>query len=114
MLNAYPFFFFFVKFIISVSYSAFQGDVVAFVNQTMQAQSAQPDCSYPEEVADGRRLTISWNKGQEPQEVAMSFAQTHGIGAAELPDIVAFIQQVSGSPSSVSAQCLGVNYNVFV
>lgn len=26
------------------------------------------DFNYPVEVADGRRLTISWNRGENPQE----------------------------------------------
>ncbi|CAL1165697.1 unnamed protein product [Cladocopium goreaui] len=78
------------------------GDVIAFVNQSMQQQTIQSaggkDFNYPVEVADGRRLTISWNRGENPQEVALNFARQHGgIAANELPDIVNFISQVSGS-----------------
>ena len=52
------------------------GDVIAFVNQSMQQQtiqsagnagSAGKDFNYPVEVADGRRLTISWNRGENPE-----------------------------------------------
>ncbi|CAE7360294.1 lub1 [Symbiodinium pilosum] len=82
------------------------GDVVAFVMQTMQQQGSSggtgyaKDFNFPVEVADGRRLTISWNRGEDPQQVALNFARQHGgIGAAELPDIANFIQQASGSPA---------------
>ncbi|CAE6921480.1 lub1 [Symbiodinium natans] len=90
------------------------GDVVAFVMQAMQQQGAQhgqgmqgiqggaKDFNFPVEVADGRRLTISWNRGDDPQQVALDFARQHGgIGAAELPDIANFIQQASGQPGPV-------------
>lgn len=65
--------------------------------QTIQSAGGK-DFNYPVEVADGRRLTISWNRGENPQEVALNFARQHGgIAANELPDIVNFISQVSGS-----------------
>eukprot|EP00435_Cladocopium_sp_Y103_P017077 s2879_g4.t1 len=84
------------------------GDVIAFVNQSMQQQTIQSaggkDFNYPVEVADGRRLTISWNRGENPQEVALNFARQHGgIAANELPDIVNFISQVSGSAAPAPA-----------
>lgn len=86
------------------------GDVVAFIMHAEQQQMAGgggggasqggKDFNYPVEVADGRRLTISWNRGEDPQTVAYDFAAQHGgIAANELPDIVAFIQQVSGGPA---------------
>eukprot|EP00928_Gymnodinium_smaydae_P023491 TRINITY_DN19368_c0_g4_i1.p1 TRINITY_DN19368_c0_g4~~TRINITY_DN19368_c0_g4_i1.p1 ORF type:complete len:674 (-),score=113.19 TRINITY_DN19368_c0_g4_i1:148-2097(-) len=81
------------------------GDVVTFVMQAQQQQGQQRqqgtfDFSFPVEVMDGRRLTISWNRGDNPQQVATQFAMQHGgIGPAELPDIVNFIQQASGGPS---------------
>ncbi|CAJ1380236.1 unnamed protein product [Effrenium voratum] len=83
------------------------GDVVAFVMQSMATQGAGAggiggagkEFNFPVEVMDGRRLTISWNRGENPQEVALNFARQHGgISAAELPDIVSFIQQASGGP----------------
>ncbi|CAE7210708.1 lub1 [Symbiodinium microadriaticum] len=82
------------------------GDVVAFVMQAMQqggqnGPSAPKDFNFPVEVADGRRLTISWNRGDNPQQVALDFAKQHGgIGAAELPDIAHFVQQASGPATS--------------
>mmetsp|Transcript_36491 Transcript_36491/g.100496 ORF Transcript_36491/g.100496 Transcript_36491/m.100496 type:complete len:665 (-) Transcript_36491:26-2020(-) len=94
------------------------GDVVTFVMQTMQqvatgggaaagggAGGGAKDFTYPVEVADGRRLNISWNRGDDPQAVALAFARQHGgIGADELPDIVQFIQQVSGGPPTFTQQ----------
>eukprot|EP00440_Ansanella_granifera_P035789 gb/GFBE01038823.1/.p1 GENE.gb/GFBE01038823.1/~~gb/GFBE01038823.1/.p1 ORF type:complete len:205 (+),score=49.06 gb/GFBE01038823.1/:1-615(+) len=92
------------------------GDVIAFVMQTMQQQvgsgggaaaggGGAKDFNYPVEVADGRKLTISWNRGDNPQEVALNFArQNGGIAANELPDIVNFIQQVSGGPAPMTFQ----------
>eukprot|EP00434_Breviolum_minutum_P020310 symbB.v1.2.017913.t1/scaffold1404.1/size168536/8 len=85
------------------------GDVIAFVNQSMQQQTVSTmggnkEFNYPVEVADGRRLTISWNRGENPQEVALNFARQHGgIAANELPDIVNFITQVSGSAAGPPA-----------
>ena len=80
---------------------------MAFVMQAMQGSGpgngpgyAAKDFNFPVEVADGRRLTISWNRGDDPQQVALRFAQQHGgIGAAELPDIANFVQQASGPGS---------------
>eukprot|EP00927_Polykrikos_kofoidii_P040013 TRINITY_DN34289_c0_g1_i1.p1 TRINITY_DN34289_c0_g1~~TRINITY_DN34289_c0_g1_i1.p1 ORF type:complete len:653 (+),score=125.31 TRINITY_DN34289_c0_g1_i1:71-1960(+) len=97
------------------------GDVVTFVHQTQQQAMTSGgvgaaaaggtrvggnfDFNYPVEVADGRRLTISWNRGDNPQEVAVAFArQNGGIAANELPDIVSFIAQVSGGPAPVTMQ----------
>eukprot|EP00933_Yihiella_yeosuensis_P009311 TRINITY_DN11515_c1_g1_i1.p1 TRINITY_DN11515_c1_g1~~TRINITY_DN11515_c1_g1_i1.p1 ORF type:complete len:670 (+),score=139.43 TRINITY_DN11515_c1_g1_i1:82-2091(+) len=94
-------------------------DVVAFIAQSEQQAASGShgagggggggggnyDYSYPVEVADGRRLTISWNRGDDPQTVALNFArQNGGIAANELPDIVSFIQQVSGGPPMVMQQ----------
>lgn len=57
------------------------GDVIAFVNQSMQQQTIQSaggkDFNYPVEVADGRRLTISWNRGENPQ-VGVSLGNAPG------------------------------------
>lgn len=94
-------------------------DVVAFVAHAQQqavtggggggaapgGTSGSYDFNYPVEVADGRRLTISWNRGDDPQEVALAFARRNGgIAANELPDIVNFIAQVSGGPAPVAMQ----------
>merc|ERR1712039_590391 len=47
--------------------------------------------SYPVEVADGRRLTISWSQGENPQAVAQRFATENMIGGDELQDIANFV-----------------------
>ncbi|CAK0909735.1 unnamed protein product [Prorocentrum cordatum] len=89
---------------------AHAGDVTAFVLQQHQAMAGPGagaahggsyDFSYPVEVADGRRLKISWNRGDDPQQVAVAFARQHGgIAADELPAIAQFLQQVSGGPAA--------------
>merc|ERR1712014_381995 len=43
-------------------------------------------------VGDGRQLTIEWDCGADPHQVAYSFAQAHGIQPDELPTIVAFVE----------------------
>lgn len=96
------------------------GDVVAFVMHAQQQAASGGgagatagggaggggfEFNYPVEVADGRRLMIRWNRGDDPQQVAMAFAQQNGmIGQDELPDIVNFIRQVSGGPAAPVAQ----------
>jgi len=93
-----------------------RSDIVGFVQQQqsagaggMGAASVPPgasgtDFSYPVEVADGRRLTISWNRGDDPKQVALLFAQRNMIGADELPAIIDFIQQVSGTQPTFAQQ----------
>merc|ERR1719498_179488 len=39
---------------------------------------------FPVEIGDGRKLTISWNKGDNHHLVAQAFAAEHGIGMDEL------------------------------
>eukprot|EP00747_Dinoflagellata_sp_TGD_P214943 gnl/TRDRNA2_/TRDRNA2_87738_c2_seq1.p1 gnl/TRDRNA2_/TRDRNA2_87738_c2~~gnl/TRDRNA2_/TRDRNA2_87738_c2_seq1.p1 ORF type:complete len:174 (-),score=48.60 gnl/TRDRNA2_/TRDRNA2_87738_c2_seq1:59-580(-) len=98
---------------------AHTGDVVAFVLHAQQqaasgggnaagagAGGGNKDFNFPVEVADGRRLQISWNRGEDPQAVAMAFARQYGIGAHEIPDIVNFIAQVSGGPAPAPAPVL--------
>jgi len=53
------------------------------------------DFSFPVNVEDGRRLIISWNHGDEPQQVATSFTTEHGIPIEEVPTIVAFVQDIA-------------------
>lgn len=92
----------------SAEYPQVVKDIVALVAGTKEF-------SYPVEVGDGRKLTISWNRGEDPQAVARDFAIRHGgIGADELPDIINFIRQASGAaavspvaqqaPASVSTE----------
>merc|ERR1711971_240084 len=47
---------------------------------------------FPVVVGDGRQLTIEWDCGADPHQVAHSFAQAHGIQPDELPTIVAFVE----------------------
>jgi len=47
----------------------------------------------------GRRLTISWNRGDDPQRVALEFCATNGIPAHEAGDVVAFIHTASSGGS---------------
>lgn len=91
-------------------------DVMAFVAQA-QAQAAAgagaggagggggggQTYSYPVEVADGRRLNISWTRGEDPTAVAQRFATQHMIPAAELQDIANFVAQVQGGPAPAPA-----------
>mmetsp|Transcript_75165 Transcript_75165/g.178634 ORF Transcript_75165/g.178634 Transcript_75165/m.178634 type:complete len:636 (+) Transcript_75165:175-2082(+) len=86
-------------------------DVLAYVQQQQQQAggaglgggggggAGQAAFSYPVEVADGRRLTISWNPGEDPTAVAQRFAREHAIPPAELQDIANFVAQVSGMPA---------------
>lgn len=57
------------------------------------AGAQQFDMVFPVEVEDGRRLTIAWNKSDNPQDVACTFAQTHHIAPDELATIEAFVLQ---------------------
>merc|ERR1712217_963167 len=47
---------------------------------------------FPVVVGDGRKLTIEWECGTDPQQVALAFAQAHGIHPDELPTIEAFVE----------------------
>mmetsp|Transcript_121180 Transcript_121180/g.342880 ORF Transcript_121180/g.342880 Transcript_121180/m.342880 type:complete len:619 (-) Transcript_121180:223-2079(-) len=53
------------------------------------------DFSFPVVVEDGRRLVIAWNRGDDLQNVAASFAKTHDIQREELPTIEAFLVHAS-------------------
>lgn len=53
------------------------------------------DLAFPVIVEDGRRLTISWNKGDDLETVAALFAEEHGIRAEELATIKAFLAQAT-------------------
>eukprot|EP00667_Euglena_gracilis_P005072 EG_transcript_5107 len=82
--------------------------VLSFIAQAEASVDGQPravagaagggfDFVYPVEVADGRRLQLQWNRGDDATQVAMAFALANGIPAEELADIVGFIQQVQGA-----------------
>jgi len=59
------------------------------------------DLAFPVIVEDGRRLTISWNNGDDLDSVAALFAEAHGIPAEELSTIKAFLAQAT----TMSAGC---------
>jgi len=59
------------------------------------------DFAFPAIVEDGRRLTISWNNGDDLDSVAALFAEAHGIPAEELSFIKAFLAQAT----TMSAGC---------
>merc|ERR1712062_773158 len=53
------------------------------------------DVTGPVEVEDGRRLTISWNRSDDPQQVAVLFSQANAIPPAEIPQIAHFVQHAT-------------------
>jgi hypothetical protein len=50
------------------------------------------DFVFPVQVEDGRQLTIAWNKADDLEQVAFTFASQHGIPSEELPTIQAFLE----------------------
>ena len=67
------------------------------------------DYSFPVELDRGGKLTIEWNHGDDPDEVAQRFLMTHKLGADNKPDIVQFIttaqrsQPAAGSGNTLAA-----------
>jgi len=55
------------------------------------SSSAAKTFVFPVEIGDGRKLTISWNKGDNHHLVAQAFAAEHGIGVDELHSIIHFV-----------------------
>jgi len=53
------------------------------------------DFTFPVVVEDGRQLTISWNKVDDIDQVAMCFANVHGIPLEELPTIKGFLEHAT-------------------
>mmetsp|Transcript_47678 Transcript_47678/g.102087 ORF Transcript_47678/g.102087 Transcript_47678/m.102087 type:complete len:604 (-) Transcript_47678:172-1983(-) len=77
------------------------------VKPAQESEEAPPpsfDFSFPVVMEDGRRLTISWNYGQEPLQVATSFICEHGIPNEEMPTIIAFIEHATEKMAEVKAQ----------
>mmetsp|Transcript_129839 Transcript_129839/g.315391 ORF Transcript_129839/g.315391 Transcript_129839/m.315391 type:complete len:609 (+) Transcript_129839:67-1893(+) len=62
-----------------------------------QPKAQGPSLTFPVEVADGRRLTISWSIGEAPDQVAVRFAAQHGIAENELPEIANFVRQAEAA-----------------
>jgi len=50
------------------------------------------DFTFPVVVQDGRRLTISWNRTDDLDQIATTFADAHDIIPEELPTIKAFLE----------------------
>jgi len=61
------------------------------------------DMTFPVEVGDGRRLTLSWNHGDDAQRVAQMFAQQHGILPDEISTIEAFVQEACALQAAAPA-----------
>ncbi|CAE8643627.1 unnamed protein product [Polarella glacialis] len=55
---------------------------------------------FPVALGNGEQLTIEWNLGEDPHEVAARFAAGHGIPEDEMPTIAAFVQQASNEAES--------------
>merc|ERR1711970_1461993 len=53
------------------------------------------DSTFPVVVEDGRRLTISWNREDDIEQVALQFANEHGIPPEELPTIKGFLDHAT-------------------
>lgn len=53
------------------------------------------DFTFPVTIEDGRRVTISWNKGDDLEKVASLFAEEHAIPPEELTTIKAFLAQAT-------------------
>jgi len=62
------------------------------------------DLTFPVEVEDGRRLTISWNREDVPEHVAETFAQAHNIPLPEVATIVAFVRHANVATTTASGQ----------
>lgn len=69
--------------------------------------AAAPPLSFPVEVADGRRLTLSWAAGADAEEVASAFAREHRLGAADRSDVVAFIKHAEDLVNSQARRAAG-------
>jgi len=78
-------------------------------SETVQEQKdaanakAPTHMAFPVEVGDGRKLTIGWEHGDDPQQVAESFGARHGILPDELATIVEFVQHATAMSESQSA-----------
>lgn len=59
--------------------------------------------TFPVEVEDGRRLTISWNRSDNLEQVAADFANEYGIASDELPTIKAFLEHAT---STLGPKCI--------
>lgn len=73
------------------------------MDNTEEAAPAARDFNFPVEISDGRRLTISWNKTDDPHDVAAEFATQHHILADEVPAIIEFVEHANQVAGGVQA-----------
>ena len=55
------------------------------------------DFSFPVELAGRPNLQINWNRGDDPNSVAVQFCDDNGIPRNQLGDVVVFVQNAMGS-----------------
>lgn len=81
--------------------TAAQAATVAPTAVAAQAPGARPggryDYSFPVELDRGGKLTIEWNHGDDPEDVASRFLMEHRLGADNRPDIIQFIMTAQQS-----------------
>jgi hypothetical protein len=63
----------------------------------------QMDFNFPVQVGDGRNLRISWNKQDDPAEVAAKFAAENCIMPDEVPTIIGFIHHAMATVAAAPA-----------
>eukprot|EP00929_Paragymnodinium_shiwhaense_P079284 TRINITY_DN4126_c0_g1_i1.p1 TRINITY_DN4126_c0_g1~~TRINITY_DN4126_c0_g1_i1.p1 ORF type:complete len:683 (-),score=249.76 TRINITY_DN4126_c0_g1_i1:131-2179(-) len=65
------------------------------------------DMSFPVMVEDGRHLKIEWNREDDAETVATTFAAAHNIPSEEIPSIIQFIGHANstvGFPAATTAK----------
>jgi len=83
-----------------------KGKRKASETQKMETETCTGETmSFPVEVADGRKLQIQWQRGEDPATAAARFAQEHAIQYDELAAIIDFIRHAEQiTPSAESKQ----------
>ena len=64
------------------------------------AAAAEPEgqvCTFPVELSEGGRLTISWRRGEAPEAVGLRFLTAHGLAVDQVPDVAAFVRRAEAS-----------------
>jgi len=54
-------------------------------------------CTFPVELSEGGRLTISWRRGEVPETVGLRFLTSHGLSVDQVPDVAAFVRRAEAS-----------------
>lgn len=67
-----------------------------------------PLLTFPVVVADGRRLEISWRKGDDLNTVATSFTAQHGIEGDEIPTVLHFLKHAEQHAAAVEQHAAAV------